>query len=237
MTSPISKMSAIGSRMERKRTAASTTMWLVGAAGLGFLASLTFSGWLYWPRTLFLFPYIGLVGGFLALFFRVEGIALRDLARRNWPYGVVGGAVASLLLIRNVLGQPASATPQGLELLGALLWAGLAYGVIDALFLNVMPVMAVRGSDDWGRERGLGYKALLGVVALLASLAVTAAYHLGYAEFRGPTLILVLVGNAIITGSYLLTDSPLAAILSHVAMHIAAVLHGIESTLQLPPHY
>jgi hypothetical protein len=47
----------------------------------------------------------------------------------------------------------------------------------------------------------------------------------------------VVVGNAIITSSYLLTGSPLAAILFHVAMHVAAVLHGMETTLQLPPHY
>jgi len=47
----------------------------------------------------------------------------------------------------------------------------------------------------------------------------------------------VVVGNAIITSSYFLTGSPLAAILSHVAMHVTAVLHGMETTLQLPPHY
>ena len=61
--------------------------------------------------------------------------------------------------------------------------------------------------------------------------------HLGYAEFQGPALGWVVVGNAIITSSYLLTGSPLAAILSHVAMHVAAVLHGMETMLQLPPHY
>ena len=46
-----------------------------------------------------------------------------------------------------------------------------------------------------------------------------------------------MVRNAIITSSYLLTGSPLATILSHVAMHVAAVLHGIKTTLQLQPHY
>jgi hypothetical protein len=47
---------------------------------------------------------------------------------------------------------------------------------------------------------------------------------------------LVVVGNAIVTSSYLLTGSPLAAILSHVAMHVAAGLHGMDTTLRLPPH-
>ncbi len=62
-------------------------------------------------------------------------------------------------------------------------------------------------------------------------------YHLGYAGFQGPALGWVVVRNAIITSSYLLTGSPLATILSHVAMHVAAVLHGIKTTLQLQPHY
>ncbi len=47
----------------------------------------------------------------------------------------------------------------------------------------------------------------------------------------------MVVGNAIITSSYLLTGSPLAVILSHVAMHVAAVLHGMEISLRLPPYY
>jgi len=31
--------------------------------------------------------------------------------------------------------------------------------------------------------------------------------------------------------------NPFAAVLSHVAMHTAGVLHGMETTVQLPPHY
>ena len=73
-------------------------------------------------------------------------------------------------------------------------------------------------------------------VALLASLGVAAAYHLGFAEFRGPSLAGPLIGNGIITLSYLLTGSPVAPILAHVIMHAAAVFHGMETTAQLPPH-
>jgi hypothetical protein len=50
-------------------------------------------------------------------------------------------------------------------------------------------------------------------------------------------LIQPLIGNAIVTAGYLLTGSPLAAIISHVIMHGAAVVHGMETTVQLPPHY
>jgi hypothetical protein len=46
-----------------------------------------------------------------------------------------------------------------------------------------------------------------------------------------------LIGNALLTLGFLLTGSPLAAIVGHVIMHAAAVLHGLETTVQLPPHY
>ncbi len=36
---------------------------------------------------------------------------------------------------------------------------------------------------------------------------------------------------------YLLTMNPISAILSHIAMHVASVLHGLETMAQLPPHY
>jgi hypothetical protein len=75
------------------------------------------------------------------------------------------------------------------------------------------------------------------VLSLIASLGVTAAYHLGFVEFRGPNLVQPLIGNGIVTLSYLLAGNPLAPVISHVAMHVAAVLHGMATTVQLPPHY
>jgi lipopolysaccharide export LptBFGC system permease protein LptF len=74
------------------------------------------------------------------------------------------------------------------------------------------------------------------VIALLASLLVTLAYHLGYAEFRNKRIGLVLLGNGVITLAYLISASSLAALIAHTAMHIAAVHQGPETTIQLPPH-
>jgi hypothetical protein len=45
-----------------------------------------------------------------------------------------------------------------------------------------------------------------------------------------------LIGNVLITLTYLLTGSPVAPIVSHVMMHVAAVMHGMATTMQLPPH-
>jgi hypothetical protein len=74
-------------------------------------------------------------------------------------------------------------------------------------------------------------------MALAASLFVTAAYHLGYVEFRGPRLLQPLIGNAVLTTGYLMTGSIATPLIGHVIMHGAAVLHGMETTVQLPPHY
>jgi hypothetical protein len=79
--------------------------------------------------------------------------------------------------------------------------------------------------------------ALSRVLAMLASLAVAAGYHLGHPEFRGPAVVAPIVGNGALSLATLLTMSPIAAVVGHIAMHLAAVLHGMDTAVQLPPHY
>lgn len=64
-----------------------------------------------------------------------------------------------------------------------------------------------------------------------------AVYHVGYPEFRGPQVIIVVLGVGVMSLAYIVTGNPTVAIISHVVMHVAAVLHGAESVSQLPPHY
>jgi hypothetical protein len=119
-----------------------------------------------------------------------------------------------------------------------VLWVGLGYGAMDALLLNVMPVVAVwYGFSAAGWTVNWPGKISVGALALLASLLVTLLYHVGYPEFRNRKVALVLVGNALITLAYLVSANPLGAVVSHVVMHVAAVLRGPETMIQLPPHY
>lgn len=106
----------------------------------------------------------------------------------------------------------------------------LVRGAADGLLLSVMPVMTAR--------RVFAGKNTLAValIALLASLIAAAAYHAGYPELRNASLLSPVIGNGSITLSYLLGRNPLAPILAHVAMHVAAVFHGPEGVMQLPPH-
>jgi hypothetical protein len=158
--------------------------------------------------------------------------------RRRWGWGLLGAVLVGAFLVVNVLGQPASPGPRGLGLVLALVWLGLVYGVVDALLLNVLPVVAI-----WSAFGTLGFtrrwpgRVLTGAAGLMASLFVTAAYHLGYAEYRGPELVSPLIGNGIMTLGYLLATNPLTAIGAHVALHVTSVLHGIDTTVTLPPHY
>jgi hypothetical protein len=152
--------------------------------------------------------------------------------------GVFGAILAGAFLVSNVLSQPASPRSTGLALVFDLLWLGVIYGTVDALLLSVLPILAT-----WQSFGQLGWttnwpgRIAVAAIALLFSLVVTAAYHLGYSEFQGAAVVGPLIGNGVSSLGYLLTNNPLGALLSHIAMHIASVLHGPATTIQLPPHY
>jgi hypothetical protein len=172
----------------------------------------------------------------LVSFYRPELTSLASNLLQHWRRGILPGLALGAVLALSVLRQPASGTPSGWELLWAIVWLGLVYGTFDGLLLSVAPVLAVsRGETPglWGRPGSWRQ----GAIALAASLFVTAAYHLGYVEFRGLQLLQALLGNAIMTAGYLASRSATTPLLAHVIMHVAAVFHGMETTSQLPPHY
>lgn len=210
--------------------------WLALASFIGLLVPAVFSMGFRWERSLFLVPYVAIIGAFLLVYFRRHPIPLKQLFD-HWRLGLIGVAMATSLLMFNIKGYPVSAVPEGMQLVAAILWIGLIYGVIDGLLLNVMPVLVVK--NIWSGQVNLSrYERIThGLFALAASIFVTLVYHFGYTEFHGAAILLVIVGNTFITSAYLFTGSPLAAIVTHVIMHIAAVLHGMETTIQLPPHY
>jgi hypothetical protein len=212
-------------------------LWIIAASILGFGLSAIFSGWLNIRRRLFLIPYILLAGAFLYTFSRMNPIDLTAVTAHNLPWGVVAGVITGAILIMNVRSQPATREATGVKLLVNLVWEGLAYGIMDGLLLNVMPVLALQmgfSGAAW-TSTWLG-KLGFGLMALGASLWITLAYHAGYREFRDKSMLKVLFGNAIITLAYLVSANPLGSLIAHAVMHLAAVLRGPETTLQLPPH-
>jgi len=212
--------------------------WIVVAGLMGFAISFIFARLLRLPRRIFLIPYILFSGLLLYSFIDWSGTPIRELIRHNWVWGLIGALLLSLFTIKNVLSQPISPRSRGVSLAFDVLWLGVIYGLVDSLLLSVLPVMAT-----WQAFTLLGWtmswpeKIFVGVIAVLASLLVTVAYHLGYPEYKGKKMLGPVIGNSTLTLGYLLTTNPLAAILSHIAMHIAGVFHGPASVTQLPPHY
>lgn len=211
-------------------------LWTLGASLLGLSISTVCAGILRLQRSIFLIPYVLMVGLFLYYYFRWENLNVGELVRQNWIWGVIAAALAALFLIRNVLSQPLSPRSRGPKLLFELFWFGLVYGVIDGLFLSVFPVLMTSQAFPSLSDTVIG-KFGIALLALLSSELITLTYHVGYPEFRNSSLVSPVVGNGIITLAYLVSLNPLSSIGSHAAMHIAAVWHGPERTVQLPPHY
>jgi hypothetical protein len=213
-------------------------LWLIAASLMGFGLSAIFSGWLKLPRRLFLIPYIALSSLVLFFFLSKNPVVNNEFWFHNWYWGLLASILAGAFLVKNVLSQPSSQKGKGAQLIVDLGWFGLAYGIIDGLFLNVMPVIAVWNMYSAScLSENISGQILIGISALLASLVITLFYHIGYYEFRNKSMLLVLLGNTIITLTFIISGNPLASILTHTIMHVAAVFRGPETTIQLPPHY
>jgi hypothetical protein len=212
--------------------------WIAAAGFLGFAISSVFASFLHLPRKIFLLPYVGLSSLFLYAYLKWSGLSVPDLIWHHWVWGLVGASVLAAFTIKNILSQPASARAQGFALGFDLLWSGVIYGLVDALLLSVLPVLATwQAFSLLDLTTNWPGKLLAGGLGILASLFVTVAYHLGYPEYRGKGLFGPVIGNTMMTLGYLITTNPLAAVLSHMVMHITGVLRGPASVVQLPPHY
>ncbi len=213
--------------------------WIVAAVVLGFAIAAIFAGVLHLPRRIFLVFYLALVIPFLYAFSAWSNLSIVSLIRDNWIWGLFAAILIGTFLVRNIRLQPASPHSRGFSLVFDIAWLGIVYGMLDALFLSVLPVLAT-----WQAFSAVGWTTTLpgsiaaGGFALIASMVVTMAYHLGYPEYRGKGRILgPSIGNGIMTIGYILTNSPIAAVFSHMAMHVAGVLRGPATVIQLPPHY
>jgi len=212
--------------------------WLLAACILGFAISFIFADRMRLPRQLFLIPYVGFTLLFLIAFVVFGKVDAGGFLARNWPWGVLAGLLACIILVRHVRSQAFTRTAKGKGLALGLVWDGFAYGMTDALYLNVMPVVAVMvGTAQFEWAATLPGKIGIGVLGLIASLLVAFAYHLGYPEFRSRRMKYVPLGNSIITLALILSGNPLGSMISHTVMHITAVLQGPDTTIQLPPHY
>ncbi len=228
----------VGKQTLAERTWQGHLLWVLAGAVLAFAIAAVFAGLLHLPRNIYLIPYVVLIIAFLYGYVRWSKPAIGQCMHYRSGWGLVGGVIVGIFAIQSVMRQPLSSTPQGVELVVDLLWLGVVYGSVDGLLLSVLPVFAVwealtklRWTVHWPGRVGTG------LLALLASMIVIAAYHLGYPEFRGHQVMFPVFGVGVMSLAYIVTGNPISALISHIAMHITAVLYGLQTVMQLPPHH
>jgi hypothetical protein len=219
----------------------SQLIWLLAIALTSFLVTWIFTDLLHLEQT----PYIAVLavvtGALLTGYLSWSNTDWVTFLSYQWLWGLVGAIIASSLIIVGLLRGSRSQTqllapaprPEGIRLVGALLWEGLVYGMAEGLLLSVLPVLITwqaLSSLHWTQS---WYGIIMsGILALGASVVVIVVHHLGYREYRGRKLVSAEAGCAPLSLAYLLTVNPLAAGVGHSILHMAAVLRGIE----LPPH-
>lgn len=218
--------------------AAQQFRWLAAGLILGFLVPYIFADILDLPRDLYYGIYAASVITFITLWARATDQQVGAMLRRRWPLAVTLGAVfAGVLAFVVVRTDDATARPEGLELAWALVWRGLMYGGMDALLLSVFPILAVfaAASGSKFRTHMMGRVAVV-IAAMLASLAMTATYHAGYSDFRSDKMVKPLTGDVLWSVPTLVTLNPVGSIITHVGLHVTAVLHNYDTDTFLPPH-
>jgi hypothetical protein len=214
--------------------------WLEAAGAFGVLSVVAFAvTWIvtdlaHVPRT----PYVAVLTvttlvlglGYVAW----SGTEVAALVTEGWGWGIVGGIAATAVIVPLVRRLPSKPRPEGLRLVGRLLWEGAMYGVAEALLLATLPALAVwQGAEALGWTDP-GVEAIAsGALAIVGALVVIAVHHLGYREFRRSRKMLAgaLAACGIQALAFLLTGNVLAPVLAHILLHGQLTLRGNE----MPP--
>jgi hypothetical protein len=213
-------------------------LWLGAGLAIGFLVPYVFADVLEIQRDVF----YGIYGAVtIALFWgwaTSTGQSIRKLVERRWRWavtlGLVVAAFGALIALRSETSDP---RPDALELGAAILWRGIFYGAIDGLLLSAFPILVVFAAFAGTRLRTrLAGKVVIGAVAMVASLAMTATYHLGYSDFRGDKVTKPLTGDLVWSVPTLVTLNPVGSPIAHIGVHTAEVVDSYETDLFLPPH-
>jgi hypothetical protein len=213
-------------------------LWLASGLALAFAVPYVFADLLTVQRNAYYAIYAFAVAGFLALWVRLTHQDIRALVLHRWRLAAALSFVCAAVLLIVVLREPATSRPAGWAFAGALLWRGVVYGAVDGLLLSAFPILATFAAFSAKplRERTRRAVAGIGALALAVSIAFTAVYHLGYPDFRGEKVKKPVTGAVIWSAPTLLTLNPLGAPMTHVALHVSAVVHSSDTPTFLPPH-
>ncbi len=206
--------------------------WYLAGALVSFAIPLMGADVLELHHDLYLLVYFTVAGTFLTSFAAHAGIDWkRWLAPRRW-WSVGAGVLVAFAIVSKVLREAAMPHPEGSFFWFELAWRGLVYGFVDALLLFVFPAAVAHALlGDRDRRRRVRFAAL----SLVLSFGITAAYHLGYPQFRSTDLVQPEIGAVVAWVPTALTGNPVGAIVVHDAYHVAANVHRYHSEIYLPP--
>ena len=214
------------------------TSWILLAAAIGFVVSAMCTQVFALPRPLVVLVLALFVGPLALGYARAHHLDIGAILGNRWLWAILRGIFMGAVLV--ILLLPDDPTPRVGEPQLALnvLWLGVVYGTAESLLVNAVPMMAAWSAFQvTGITRSVRGKIIAGVGTMLANLTVTVAYNLGFPEFRGPEIAGPASSNFLIGVGFILAPNPLISIVSHVILHIAAVLAGGEGPVNLPPHY
>lgn len=211
--------------------------WLAAGLAIGFLTPYLFTDRMHLQRDLYYGVYIAVTVAFFLAWAHTTGQAIGPMLQRHWRLMLVlSGASGMLLTLMVLRTEDATPGPDGLKLVAAVAWRGVLYGLADGLLLSAFPILAVFAAAGGERRRHWTATAAIGTAAMMASLAMTAVYHLGYADFRSGKVIKPVLGDVVWSIPTLATLNPAGAPIAHAGLHVAAVLHSYETDVFLPPH-
>ena len=228
----------VGSTRGDHRQLVEQCFWLVGGMAVGFVVPFVFADRMGIQRDVYYGIYGVAVISFLTMWMRFTHQNLGEMIHRRLTAAIVLGVVfAGVMAVVVLRTADATTRPGGVALFGAVVWRGVFYGAIDGLLLSAFPILAVfaafAGTDLRARRSG---KLAIGALALVASLMMTGAYHLGYEQFRSSDIRSPLTGDVLWSVPTLLTLNPIGAPIAHIGLHVTTVLHSYDTDLFLPPH-
>ncbi len=209
--------------------------WFAGASAIAFLIPYVFSSLLDLQHDAYYAVYFASAAAVLFAYVRLTSFDVRRFFTQNWQLGLGVGALSTAFVVFNVLARNDSTPhPSGLYFVFEIGWRGLIYGIVDALLLTALPGMiafaAMRGSVN-----GITRRAGFAVLSLLLVATITAAYHLGYEQYREDGVGQPEIGNTVISLPMLVSVNPAGSVIAHASMHVAAVTHAYETDTFLPP--
>ncbi|MFW6253619.1 MAG: hypothetical protein ACOC41_01700 [Chitinivibrionales bacterium] len=210
-------------------------LWIPAGLAVGFLTPLLFAELLDLPQYLYYLIYFIIVGIFSVAYVKNTRLNLQAFLTTHLGWAIATGVLVGMVMMQAVLMRPQTAKLEGMLLWWELFWRGLVYGAIDGILLFAFPWLVVWRAFEAGK-RNIFAKLGTSVIALLCILFITTTYHLGYSDFRSEKIIQPAIGSTITSVPTLLTANPLASVISHIFLHVAAVVHSPYTELFLPPH-